>query len=69
LIAQSAAAIADIVHCCCCFCSPYIDNVTVSHEQLLAQSLQDFGLEKYREYQRLADQGWLRLRISETNSL
>jgi hypothetical protein len=43
--------------------------VTVSHEQLLAQNLQDFGLNKYREYQRLADQGWLRLRISETNSL
>jgi hypothetical protein len=49
--------------------SPYIDNTTVSAEQLLAQPLLDFGLGKYREYQRLADQGWLRLRISETNSL
>lgn len=49
--------------------SPYIDNTTVTQEQLLAQSLQDIGLEKYREYQRLADQGKMRLRISETNSL
>ncbi|KAF6259982.1 hypothetical protein COO60DRAFT_1509569 [Scenedesmus sp. NREL 46B-D3] len=48
---------------------PYIDNTTVTQEQLLAQSLQDIGLEKYREYQRLADQGKMRLRISETNSL
>jgi hypothetical protein len=43
--------------------------VTVTHEQLLSQSLQDIGLDKFREYQRLADQGSMRLRISETNSL
>jgi hypothetical protein len=35
----------------------------------LGSSLQDIGLDKYKEYQRLADQGWMRLRISETNSL
>ncbi|WIA40051.1 hypothetical protein OEZ86_013470 [Tetradesmus obliquus] len=48
---------------------PYIDNTTVSAEELLSQSLQDVGLDKYREYQRLADQGGMRLRISEMNSL
>lgn len=51
------------------FCSPYINNETVDASMLLAQSLQDFGLKKYQEYQRLADKAGVGLRISETNSL
>lgn len=48
---------------------PYIDNTTVTPKQLLSQSLQDFGLSKYGEYQRLVEKEKLGVRISETNSL
>jgi hypothetical protein len=41
----------------------------VTAKQLLAQSLQDFGLQKYGEYQRLVEKEKLGIRISETNSL
>jgi hypothetical protein len=35
----------------------------------LAQSLQDYGLAKYGEYQKLVEKEKLGVRISETNSL
>jgi hypothetical protein len=49
--------------------SPYIDNSTVTAAQLLDESLQEFGLSKFRDYQRVASSAKLGLRISETNSL
>jgi hypothetical protein len=49
---------------------PYIDNTTVSAEQLLAQPLQDFGIERFKAYVRIATDGrGLPLRVSEANSL
>lgn len=48
---------------------PYINNVTVDTKGLLAQDLQDFGLEKFKWLYGVAQDAGLRLRISETNSL
>ncbi|WIA29580.1 hypothetical protein OEZ86_012072 [Tetradesmus obliquus] len=48
---------------------PYIDNATVTAPQLLAEELQQFGLSKFRDYQRVAASASLQLRVSETNSL
>jgi hypothetical protein len=49
---------------------PYIDNTTVTAEQLLSQPLQDVGLARLKAY---VDIAWnnnnLQLRISEANSL
>jgi hypothetical protein len=50
-------------------CSPYIDNSTVTASQLLSEDLQQFGMSKFRDYQRIAASAGLGLRISETNSL
>lgn len=54
---------------CYAGCSPYINNETVTPEQLLAQELQDCGLAKFGDYKRIAGGAGLRLRVSETNSL
>lgn len=63
----------DSLACCACLpaccCSPYIDNATVTAPQLLAEELQQFGLSKFRDYQRVAASASLQLRVSETNSL
>lgn len=48
---------------------PYIDNATVTAEQLLAQPLQDFGVARFKAYVKIADSFGLPLRISEANSL
>ncbi len=48
---------------------PYINNETVTASELLAQPLQDFGLSKFGEYNRIASKEKLGIRISETNSL
>lgn len=49
---------------------PYIDNTTVTAEQLLSQDLQDFGLSKFKAYYNIAQyEHNLALRISEANSL
>jgi hypothetical protein len=48
----------------------YIDNTTVTADQLLAQPLQDFGVERFKAYVKIAQEGHsLPLRISEANSL
>jgi hypothetical protein len=54
---------------CVCLHSPYIDNTMVTASQLLGEDLQQFGLSKFRDYQRIAASAGLGLRISETNSL
>lgn len=49
---------------------PYIDNTTVTADQLLSQDLQDFGLRFFNPYLKIAQEGHsLPLRISEANSL
>ena len=48
---------------------PYINNVTVDAKGLLAQDLQDFGLEKFKWLAQVAWDVGLPIRISETNSL
>eukprot|EP00878_Enallax_costatus_P013634 GHUV01014256.1.p1 GENE.GHUV01014256.1~~GHUV01014256.1.p1 ORF type:complete len:561 (+),score=79.37 GHUV01014256.1:338-2020(+) len=49
---------------------PYIDNTTVTADQLLAQPLQDFGVERFQAYVKIANDGHeLPLRVSEANSL
>lgn len=49
---------------------PYIDNTTVTADQLLSQSLQDVGLFRLKEYTNIAwNEMKLDLRISEANSL
>ncbi|WIA42782.1 hypothetical protein OEZ86_008721 [Tetradesmus obliquus] len=48
---------------------PYINNETVTATQLLSQPLQDFGVSKYKDYQRIGTKERLGIRISETNSL
>ena len=49
---------------------PYINNATVTAEQLLSQPLQDVGLERLQAYTKIAWDGFnLDLRISEANSL
>ena len=48
---------------------PYINNVTVDAKGLLAQDLQDFGLDKFKWLHGVARDSGLNLRISETNSL
>lgn len=47
----------------------YVDNTTVTAQQILSQDLQDFGLDKFKNYVRIAKAANLPLRISETNSL
>jgi hypothetical protein len=46
-----------------------VDNTTVTAQQILSQDLQDFGLDKFKNYVRIAKAANLPLRISETNSL
>lgn len=49
---------------------PYVNNHTVTARELLSQPLQDFGVEKYKEFHRIVtDKEKIGIRISETNSL
>ena len=48
---------------------PYVQNTTIDAKGLLAQDLQDFGIEKFRVLLGIAQAYKLQLRISETNSL
>lgn len=48
---------------------PYINNETVTAPELLSQWLQDFALEKFKVYAKVAQDYNLPIRISETNSL
>jgi hypothetical protein len=49
---------------------PYINNATVTAEQLLSQPLQDVGIGRLQAYTKIAWDGFkLDLRISEANSL
>lgn len=47
----------------------YVDNTTVTAQQILSQDLLDFGVDKAKNYVRIAKAANLPLRISETNSL
>jgi hypothetical protein len=53
----------------CCAVYPYVNNETVTATQLLSQPLQDFGVMKYRDYQRIGSKERVGIRVSETNSL
>lgn len=48
---------------------PYVDNTTITAPELLAEPLVQFGVEKYRVLQQIAQSAGYRTRISETNSL
>lgn len=48
---------------------PYVNNVTIDSKGLLAQDLQNFGLDKFKWLQGVAKAVGLGLRVSETNSL
>lgn len=48
---------------------PYVDNTTVDATGLLAQDLQEFGLDKFRWLDSVARAKGLATRVSETNSL
>lgn len=49
---------------------PYINNATVTADELLSQSLQNVGLDRLAAYRKIAQEGHgLQLRISEANSL
>jgi hypothetical protein len=48
---------------------PYINNETVTAPELLSQWLQDFALEKFKVYHKIAHAQGLQIRISETNNL
>jgi hypothetical protein len=48
---------------------PYVQNTTIDAKGLLAQDLQDFGIEKFRVLHGISQAYKLNLRISETNSL
>jgi hypothetical protein len=47
----------------------YVDNNTATATQILSQPLQDFGITKFKDYQRISSKGALGVRISEANSL
>lgn len=48
---------------------PYINNETVTNQELLSQWLQDFALDKFKAYAAISKKEGLNIRISETNSM